>query len=251
MRRAPLRGVSTGEAVLALIARCRSCYATRVGTLQTRSISRLRLLLMGLILDTSFLDELASKAPTPGGGGAAAYCGALAAALGSMVGNLTAGKPRYAEVEAEMRSELDRLDAARARLVALVSEDAAAFAPVAAAYKMPKATPEEAAAKENALQAALTGACEVPLEIMRQCAAVLDSCEFMAHHGSRLAVTDAGVAAVFAKAAVQGARLNVLINVELMSDAVQTRAYREEADGLARAACEKADAVYVYVEGVL
>lgn len=206
---------------------------------------------MGLIVDTAFFDELASKAPTPGGGGAAAYCGALAAALSSMVGNLTLGKPKYADVEADVRLELAKLEDARGRLLELVMEDAAAFAPVAAAYKMPKATPEEAAAKEEALQAALTGACEVPLEIMWQCAAVLDSCEFMAHHGSRLAVTDAGVAAVFAKAAVQGARLNVLINVELMSDAAQVRAYREEADGVARAACEKADAVYAYVEGVL
>lgn len=204
-----------------------------------------------MILDTAFLDELASNAPTPGGGGAAAYCGALAAALGSMVGNLTAGKPRYAEVEAEVRLELERLGAARARLVALVAEDAAAFAPVAAAYKMPKAAPEEAAAKEEALQAALAGACEVPLEIMRQCAAVLDSCEFMAHHGSRLAVTDAGVAAVFAKAAVQGARLNVLINVELMADAAKARAYRAEADGILDLACGKADGVYAYVESVL
>lgn len=202
-------------------------------------------------MDTAFLDELASKAPTPGGGGAAAYCGALAAALGSMVGNLTAGKPRYAEVEAEVRLHLGHLEAARARLVALVAEDAAAFAPVAAAYKMPKATPEEAAAKEKALQAALTGACEVPLEIMRQCAAVLGSCEFMAHHGSRLAVTDAGVAAVFAKAAVQGARLNVLINVELMTDAVKAQAYRAEADGILDVACRKADEVYLYVESVL
>lgn len=202
-------------------------------------------------MDTAFLDELASKAPTPGGGAAAAYCGALAAALGSMVGNLTAGKPRYAEVEAEVQLELEQLEAARAQLVALVAEDAAAFAPVAAAYKMPKATPGEAAAKEEALQAALAGACEVPLEIMRQCAAVLDSCEFMAHHGSRLAVTDAGVAAVFAKAAVQGARLNVLINVELMADAAKAQAYRAEADGILDLACSKADEVYTYVEGVL
>lgn len=202
-------------------------------------------------MDTAFLDELASNAPTPGGGGAAAYCGALAAALGSMVGNLTAGKPRYAEVEAEVRLELERLGAARARLVALVAEDAAAFAPVAAAYKMPKTAPEEAAVKEEALQAALAGACEVPLEIMRQCAAVLDSCEFMAHHGSRLAVTDAGVAAVFAKAAVQGARLNVLINVELMADAAKAQAYRAEADGILDLACGKADGIYAYVESVL
>lgn len=199
-------------------------------------------------MDTGFFDELASKAPTPGGGGAAACCGALAAALSSMVGNLTLGKPKYADVEADVRLELAKLENARGRLLELVAEDAAAFAPVAAAYKMPKRTTEELAAKEKALQAALTGACEVPLEIMRQCAAVLDSCEFMAHHGTHLALTDAGVSAVFAKAAVQGASLNVLVNLESMSDAARAAAYRLEMEELLKRVSSKADAIYLQVE---
>lgn len=168
-----------------------------------------------------------------------------------MVGNLTLGKPKYAAVEEEVRLELAKLERARGRLLELVAEDAAAFAPVAEAYKMPKKTPGEAVAKEEALQRALVRACEVPLEIMRQCATVAESCEFMAHHGSRLAVTDAGVSAAFAKAAVLGARLNVLINVELMSDTARARAYRAEADGIMADVCSKTDAVYSYVEGVL
>ena len=93
--------------------------------------------------DTSFIDELASAAPTPGGGGASAYAGALAAALAAMVGNLTVGKKSYADVEDEVRSSLVRLDALRARLVAYVDEDARAFEPLAACYRMPKETSEE------------------------------------------------------------------------------------------------------------
>ena len=164
-----------------------------------------------------------------------------------MVGNLTVGKPKYAAVEEETRAELAKLEAARARLVELVAEDAAAFAPVAAAYKMPRTTEEERAAKEAALQQALVGACEVPLEIMRQCATVLDSCAFMADHGSHLAITDAGVSAVFAKAAMQGASLNVVINIESMADAQKAAAYRAEMESLLATYAPKADAIYASV----
>ncbi len=133
------------------------------------------------------MDALASAAPTPGGGGASALAGALAAALASMVGNLTVGKKKYADVEGQVLAELGELDVTRGRLVALVDEGAAAFAPLAAAYRMPRETPEQQAAKDAALQEALVGACEVPLEIMRQCVPVTESCDFMARHGSTLA----------------------------------------------------------------
>lgn len=199
------------------------------------------------MVDTVFLDELASKAPTPGGGGASAYCGALAAALSSMVGNLTVGKVRYADVEDEIQAELAKLEVLRARLVDLVDEDARAFAPLAHAYGLPKTTPEEAAAKEDALQEALVGACEVPLEIMRQCVAVIDSCEVMAAKGSSLALSDAGVSAVFAKAALQGASLNVRINLSSMSDPERASSYRGELDELLDRGCAKADAVFAAV----
>ena len=114
-------------------------------------------------------------------------------------------------------------------------------------WRLPKATPEELVAKEAALQAALVDACEVPLEIMRQCARVLDSCEFMAHHGSRLAVSDAGVSAAFAKAALQGASLNVLINIGSMADEARANAYRVELDELLGGGSRKADEIYSYV----
>lgn len=199
------------------------------------------------VLDTTFIDELASKAPTPGGGGAAAACGALASALASMVGNLTVGKKRYAHVEGEVNASLARLADLRARLIELVEADARAFSPLAGAYGMPKDTPEQAAAKEAALQDALVGACEVPLDIMRACAQVVDECDFMAKCGSRLAVSDAGVAVAFAKAALLGASLNVFINVGSMTDEKRARQYREEADALIASVAAKADAVYSFV----
>jgi len=206
---------------------------------------------MSSMVDTVFLNELASKAPTPGGGGASAYCGALAAALSSMVGNLTVGKARYADVEEDVSAELAKLDDLRVRLVNLVEEDARAFAPLAAAYGMPKVTPEEAAAKEAALQEALVGACEVPLEIMRLSSAVIDSSELMAQKGSRLALSDAGVSAVFAKAALQGASLNVRINLASMADEARAAAYRDEMDELLASGCAKADEVFAAVVDAL
>ena len=148
-----------------------------------------------------------------------------------MVGNLTVGKKRYAEVEDDVRAALERLDAMRAQLVALVDEDARAFEPLASAYRMPKSTPEEAAAKDRAMQEALIGACEAPLAIMRLCSTVIDECEFLAREGSRMAVSDAGVAVAFARAALLGASLNVYINVGSISDEGRSRAYRDRPTG--------------------
>ena len=198
--------------------------------------------------DTSFIDELASAAPTPGGGGASAYAGALAAALASMVGNLTLGKKTYADVEDEVRASLARLDALRARLVALVDEDARAFEPLAAAYRLPKATPEEQAAKNAALQQALVGASDVPLAIMRAVADVVDEADYLAPHGSKMARSDAGVAAAFARAASDGASLNIFINAASMDDAAQAARYRGEAESLAARTRERCDELFDFVK---
>ncbi|MEY8461312.1 cyclodeaminase/cyclohydrolase family protein [Eggerthellaceae bacterium 24-137] len=196
------------------------------------------------MLDTEFIDALASKAPTPGGGGASAYAGALASALASMVGNLTVGKKKYAEVEERVQSELLELDDTRLRLLELVQADADAFAPLAAAYGMPRGTDEEAAAQKAALQHALVDACEVPLEIMRQCVQVVESCVFLTKHGSVMAVSDAGAGAVLAKAALLAASLNVRINIGSMDDAARAAAYRDEMEDLIAAGSALADDVY-------
>lgn len=197
--------------------------------------------------DTTFLDELASAAPVPGGGGASAYVGALACALASMVGNLTIGKAKYAAVEDEVQNALDVLSGTREHLIELVDEDARAFTPLAAAYRLPKETPEEAEAKHVAVQEALGAACEVPLEIMRTCASVIDHADFLAREGSRLAVSDAGAAAVMARAALCAASMNVYINVSLMDDGFRADGYRTEVDELVRVANERVDATLAYV----
>ncbi|MGI6106227.1 MAG: cyclodeaminase/cyclohydrolase family protein [Raoultibacter sp.] len=194
--------------------------------------------------DRAFIDALASKQPTPGGGGASAYAGALAAALGSMVANLTVGKKAYAHVEAEMYVCLEKLDDVTNQLIELIEADARAFAPLAACYSMPSDTAEASAAKDRAMQEALIDACEVPLEIMRVIMAVLEQIDFLAEHGSRLAISDAGVAAVFAKAAVQGASLNVFINTSSMTDTDRAQKYENEAESLIGAAEKMADRLF-------
>lgn len=201
----------------------------------------------GKMVDTEFIEALASKAPTPGGGGASAYAGALASALASMVGNLTVGKKKYADVEERMQAELVELADTRGHLLALIDEDARAFGPLAAAYGMPKGSDEERAVQSAALQAALVDACEVPLEIMATSVQVIESCVFMARRGSVLALSDAGAAAVLAKAALQAASLNVVINIGSMDDAERAEGYRNQMEDLLAAGCAMADEVYADV----
>ena len=198
-------------------------------------------------MNTTFIDDLASSAPTPGGGGASAYCGALAAALASMVGNLTVGKARYVNVELQVKESLTRLDALRGELVELVEADARAYQPVAAVYRMPKNSPEEIETRNAALQNALVGATEVPLQIMRACCSVIDEADFMAHNGSRLAISDAGSASTFAKAALEGASLNVRINIASLDDGVLAAGYEKEMNRLLDEGCALANEVYDYV----
>lgn len=168
-----------------------------------------------------FLAALASPAPTPGGGGAAALCGALAAALGNMVGNLTLGKKKYALVQEDMLRLNAGAEALRADFTALIDADAAAFEPLSKAYGIPKDTPERA----EVMEAALLRAAGPPLEVMRKCAKALELIDEYAAKGSALAVSDAGCAAALARAAAEAAALNVFVNTRLM-------AAREAADRL-------------------
>lgn len=195
-------------------------------------------------MDTQFLDELASKAPTPGGGGAAAYAGALAAALAAMVGNLTVGKKKYAAVEGHVRMAVDDLDAMRRQLVDLIDADARAFGPLAACYSMPRDTEEERTARDVAMQDALVDAIEVPLEIMGVCLEVLEECDYLAENGSRLALSDVGCAVALGRAAVHAASLNVVINVKSVADQVRASNYRDRMNALIRKADELHDKIY-------
>lgn len=194
-----------------------------------------------------FLAELAGKAPTPGGGGASALVGAAGVALGNMVGSLTTGKKKYAAVEAGIQALNARAETLRGELEALVQADAEAFAPLAAAYGLPKDTPEQAAHKSAVLEKALDAACTVPLQIMEKCAEGITLAEEYAAKGSVMAVSDAGCAAALCKAALQAASLNVFINTKLMADRSRAAALDAKADNLLNEFVPRADAVFASV----
>ena len=166
----------------------------------------------------SFLGELSSKAPIPGGGGASALVGALSCALTHMVAALTVGKPKYAAVEQEMQELLVQTESLTNRFLALMDEDAASFEPLAQAYRLPKETDEEKAEKARVMEVALKSAVQPPLEIMETCARALPLIALCAEKGSVVAVSDAGVAASLCRAALEGASLNVFINTQGMLD---------------------------------
>ena len=191
-----------------------------------------------------FLEELASKAAAPGGGGASALVGAAGVALGSMVGSLTVGKKKYAAVEADIIALNVRAEALRKRLEALVQADAEAFLPVAAAYKLPKETPEQQVHKAAVLEKALDRACAVPLEVMTACGEGIALAAEYAEKGSVLAVSDAGCAALFCKAALQASALNVAINTKLMTDRTHAAALDEKVARMLAEYLPLADEVY-------
>ena len=192
----------------------------------------------------AFLEDLAGSAPAPGGGGAAALVGAAGAALGNMVGSLTIGKKKYAAVEADVLVLNRRATALRKRLEGLVQADADAFTPLAAAYKLPKETPEQQAHKAAVLEAALEEACAVPLEIMSACCEGIALAAEYAEKGSVMAVSDAGCAALFCKAALQAAGLNVSINTRLMADNAHAAALNAQADAMLAEFVPQADQIH-------
>lgn len=167
---------------------------------------------------TVFLDELASKASTPGGGSAAAIMGAMGAALASMVGNLTVGKKGYEAVEPEIQDLLRKTEALRAKLQGMVADDVSVFDQVMGAYGMPKDTDEQKAARSQAIQTALKAATDVPLACARACAEVIDLCKPVAEKGNKNVISDAGVAVLAAYAALRSAALNVYINAPGIKD---------------------------------
>jgi formiminotetrahydrofolate cyclodeaminase len=160
----------------------------------------------------------ATAAP-PGGGSVAASAGALAAALTQMVAGLTAGRPRYAHVAAEMQHAADRASTLAAELTDLVRRDAAAFHAVSAAYRLPKGTSEAASMRAAAIESAMLPATQSPLEIARAGADVAELAADVAEHGNRNAVADAVVAALLAEAACRAAALTVRVNAPALRDA--------------------------------
>lgn len=161
-----------------------------------------------------FVSVLASNEPTPGGGGAAALAGALGTALGNMVGSLTVGKRKYAEVEPEMIACKEQCDRLQKELLDCVQADAESFLPLSKAYGIPKDDPN----RQTVLEQATVKACAVPMRIMELSMQSLALIKTFSEKGSRIAVSDAGCGAALVKSALQAAALNVLINTKTLTD---------------------------------
>ncbi len=198
-----------------------------------------------------FADETASESPAPGGGSISAYMGALAAALGTMVANLSAHKPGWDERWKEFSDHADEGRRLQDRLIHLVDEDTEAFNRIMAALSMPKNTDEEKAARRAALQEATRYAAQVPLQTMKAAYETFDLLEAMARVGNPASVSDAGGGALAAEAAVQGAGLNVRINAAGLADRAVAEVFTAEAADIAARAAARRAAILEIVNNVI
>ena len=199
----------------------------------------------------TFLDELASKQPTPGGGSAAALMGAQAAALVSMVCNLTIGKPKYAEVEADMQTLLTQAEALRETLIGMIKADVDVFNKLMACYGLPKATDEEKTHRSAQIQLVLRDATEVPLDCAKACAKAMALSRIAAEKGNLGVISDAGVAVMTAYAGLKSAALNVHINAASLQDREFADAKLAELETIMQSAESEANAVYDIVKNKL
>ena len=187
-----------------------------------------------------FVEVLASDAPAPGGGGAAALVAAVGTALGNMVGSLTVGKKKYAAVEEEIIALKAKCDALQTELLNQVEQDEINFLPLAKAYGIPKDDPNRDAVMEEATVIA----CQVPMHIMELCCEAIDCIAVFAEKGSRLAVSDAGCGAVCCKAALQAASLNVFINTKSLKNREVAEEMNRKANLMMNKYCQIADEIF-------
>ena len=171
-----------------------------------------------------FVEMLASSAPSPGGGGAAALVGAIGAALGHMASNLTVGKKKYADVQERIQELNAKFVCLEKQLLDQVEADEQGFLPLAAAYRLPKDTPGYGRFMDEATM----NACTVPMTVMELCCEALDCIAVVAEQGSRLAVSDAGSGAVCCKAAMQAASLTIFINTKTLNNRSAAQAIDEK-----------------------
>ena len=195
-----------------------------------------------------FLDGLASSAPTPGGGGAAAISGAMGAALLSMVCNLTIGKKKYVEVEEELKGILVQSEALRAKLTGMIADDVEAFDAVMAAYGLPKSSDEEKAARSAKIQEVLKVATDVPLACCKACREVIDLAQAVADKGNLNVISDAGVAVLSAHAGLRSAALNVYVNAKGLDDRAFAQSRLDELEALLGEAGARNEAIYEVVK---
>ena len=187
-----------------------------------------------------YTKKLSSSDPIPGGGGTSALVLALAISLGNMVGSLTVGKKKYLDVEDEIKECILKGEALRRSLLKMIDEDAEAFEPLSKAYGLPKDDPD----RDRIMEGALRDAAFVPYQIIDNCEEALNLIEIFSEKGSKLAVSDAGCAAVLARSAVEAASLNVFINTKLMKDRVFAEAFNHRTLTKVKSLVQKADRIY-------
>ena len=201
---------------------------------------------MDMTMETcrEFVKVLASDAPAPGGGGAAALVGAIGTALGNMVGSLTVGKKKYADVQDEILALKARCDELQKKLLDQVEADEVNFLPLAKAYGIPKDDPN----RDKIMEEATIIACSTPMAIMELCCEAIDCIAVFAAKGSRLAVSDAGCGAVCCKAALQAASLNVFINTKSLKNRETAEAMNAKANEMLKKYCAIADEIFTTVK---
>lgn len=195
-----------------------------------------------------FLDELASKSATPGGGSTAALMGAQSAALTSMVCKLTIGKPKYAEVEAEMQGLLEKSEALREQLTGLIQADIDVFNRLMAKYGLPKESDQEKAIRSEAIQAVLKEATEVPLDCARACAEAIKLSRIVANKGNTGVISDAGAAVMAGYCGLKAAALNVYINTNSLKDTTFAEAKLSELETILKDVDVIAEEIYQIVK---
>ena len=198
-----------------------------------------------------YIKELGSKAPVPGGGGASAVAGALSAALSSMVCNLTVGKKSYISVEDDIKKILENMNKHMESFIKLSDKDAEVFYPLSQAYSFKPQNDEEKKMHEENMEKLLFDAAMVPLDIMKEAYSMLVAVDFLAKKGSKLAVSDAGVAVSMLRSAVCGAMMNVVINVKYMKNREKAQDLMDEASEILENTMNKADIIYREVLEVL
>lgn len=195
----------------------------------------------------TFIRELASKSAVPGGGSVAALAGSLSAALASMAANLTSGKKKYAAYQADIERILDQTAASSKRFLDLIEDDAAAFLPLSKAYGIPKDDPK----RRQIMEKALRTACEAPFAVIQEAQNLLALLEELTEKGSRLVVSDVGVAASCCRCAAESAALNVYINTKMMSDRGYAEKLNHETEAGVQTVCRRCETVYQTVQTIL
>jgi len=197
---------------------------------------------------TDFADTTASESPAPGGGSVSAYVGALGAALGTMVANLSAGKKGWEKQIGYFSDFADKGQSIKDKLLYLVDEDTRAFNAIITAVRMPKATDEEKQMRKNAMHEATRYAIQIPLEVMKTAFDAFDLVDAMVKKGNVNSISDAGVGGLCLKTAIYGAYLNVKINCAGFDDENYVRTVNEEAENILEEAIKKEKAIVKAVE---